>query len=260
MEMEFWGAVIPPGLTMKVEVEEAEEFVHVTQVALAADAKPGRCALTDRRRGDQHVLCTLDKGKCDQVGLTSSWTRSSRSRTTAPTRCTSPACVRPPTASTRPRRRMRSSASPPCSAMEDTGEEEQDTSSDDEGEDSKEGESEGDDSEEEEDGWKRRARIRGLRGGRRPRPARGDVQVRERSRPERGGDEAGAAAARRRRGEDGQLGEQADDVLGQLVDMFKEKNGRDPSEAELAQWAKTLKEAAAEDGDDEDGERGRRRV
>ena len=58
----------------------------------------------------------------------------------------------------------------------------------------------------------------------------------------------------------GQLGEQADDVLGQLVDMFKEKNGRDPSEAELAQWAKTLKEAAAEDGDDEDGERGRRRV
>ena len=46
MEMEFWGAVIPPGLTMKVEVEEAEEFVHVTQVALAADAKPGRCALT----------------------------------------------------------------------------------------------------------------------------------------------------------------------------------------------------------------------
>ena len=24
MEMEFWGAVIPPGMTLKVEVEEAE--------------------------------------------------------------------------------------------------------------------------------------------------------------------------------------------------------------------------------------------
>ena len=42
--------------------------------------------------------------------------------------------------------------------------------------------------------------------------------------------------------------EQADDILGQLVDLFKAENGRDPSEEEMAQWVQTLKEAAAEGG------------
>lgn len=41
--------------------------------------------------------------------------------------------------------------------------------------------------------------------------------------------------------------ENADTVLGQLVDLFKEKNGRDPMDEEVGQWVQTLKEAA-EDG------------
>ena len=70
MESEFWGAVIPPAKTVKVEVDESGEFVLVTQVALGGDAKPGRCALAIRVGGEaEKVLCTLDKGKCDQVGL-----------------------------------------------------------------------------------------------------------------------------------------------------------------------------------------------
>ena len=40
----------------------------------------------------------------------------------------------------------------------------------------------------------------------------------------------------------------ADDILWQLVDLFKAENGRDPSEEEMAQWVQTLKEAAAEGG------------
>ena len=70
MESEFWGAVIPPAKTVKVEVDESGEFVLVTQVALGGDAKPGRCALAIRVGGEaEKVLCTLGKGKCDQVGL-----------------------------------------------------------------------------------------------------------------------------------------------------------------------------------------------
>lgn len=41
--------------------------------------------------------------------------------------------------------------------------------------------------------------------------------------------------------------EEANDILGQLVDLFKEKNGRDPTDEEVGQWVQTLKEAA-EDG------------
>ena len=41
---------------------------------------------------------------------------------------------------------------------------------------------------------------------------------------------------------------QADDILSQLVDLFKAENGRDPTEEEMAQWVQTLKEAAAEGG------------
>ncbi len=68
--MEFWGAIIPPGKTLKVEVDEEDEFVHVTQVALPADAKAGRCALVIKvGDGGSFVLCTLDKTACDQAGL-----------------------------------------------------------------------------------------------------------------------------------------------------------------------------------------------
>ena len=42
--------------------------------------------------------------------------------------------------------------------------------------------------------------------------------------------------------------EEADDILGQLVEMFKAENGREPTEEEVAQWVQTLKEAAAEGG------------
>ena len=42
--------------------------------------------------------------------------------------------------------------------------------------------------------------------------------------------------------------EEADDILGQLVEMFKAENGREPTEEEVAQWVQTLKEAAAEEG------------
>ena len=102
-------------MTLKVEVEEAEEFVHVTQVALAADAKPGRCVPRSSSATGIRTCCAPStRASATRWAWTSSWTRISRSRTTAPTRCTSPACVRPPTASTRPRRRMRSSDSPPC--------------------------------------------------------------------------------------------------------------------------------------------------
>ena len=41
---------------------------------------------------------------------------------------------------------------------------------------------------------------------------------------------------------------QADDIMQQLVEMFVEQNGRDPTEVELAQWMQTLKEAAADGG------------
>jgi GNAT superfamily N-acetyltransferase len=40
---------------------------------------------------------------------------------------------------------------------------------------------------------------------------------------------------------------EADDILGQLVEMFVAENGRDPTDEEISQWVQTLKEAA-EDG------------
>ena len=64
--MEFWGGHRRPD--HEGGGGGAEEFVHVTQVALAADAKPGVALTIVVGDGDQHVLY-LDKGKCDQVGL-----------------------------------------------------------------------------------------------------------------------------------------------------------------------------------------------
>eukprot|EP00227_Mantoniella_beaufortii_P015970 CAMPEP_0197594358 /NCGR_PEP_ID=MMETSP1326-20131121/20380_1 /TAXON_ID=1155430 /ORGANISM="Genus nov. species nov., Strain RCC2288" /LENGTH=180 /DNA_ID=CAMNT_0043160519 /DNA_START=122 /DNA_END=661 /DNA_ORIENTATION=+ len=88
MEAAFWGAVLAPGASLRVDVDKSDsEYVHVTQVALGADAKPGRTALSlsmiDEEEGEgksigkkgakvdkaAHVLCTLDKGKCDQASL-----------------------------------------------------------------------------------------------------------------------------------------------------------------------------------------------
>jgi len=42
--------------------------------------------------------------------------------------------------------------------------------------------------------------------------------------------------------------EEADDIMDQLVEMFMQQNGREPTEAEMAQWMQTLKEAAADGG------------
>jgi hypothetical protein len=74
MEIEFWGAVIPAGKSLKVDVDEADEIVQVSQVALTANAKPGRTPLVIRSAGgdgeaEEFVLCTLEKGKCDQASL-----------------------------------------------------------------------------------------------------------------------------------------------------------------------------------------------
>ena len=58
-----------------------------------------------------------------------------------------------------------------------------------------------------------------------------------------------AAAAADDEEDDAAVGaDQADDLLGQLVDLFKAENGRDPNEEEMTQWVQTLKEAAAEGG------------
>ena len=74
MEMEFWGAVVPPGTSVRVDVSPSDELLHVSQVALPQDAVRGRTALTIRvasESGDaaEHVLCTLEAGVCDQASL-----------------------------------------------------------------------------------------------------------------------------------------------------------------------------------------------
>ena len=140
MEMEFWGAVIPPGMTLKVEVEEAEEFVHVTQVALAADAKPGRCALTIVvGDGDQHVLCTLDKGKCDQVGLDIVVDEKFSLKNNGPNPLHLTGLRQTTDGIDAAEEEDEIERLAAMRAMEDTDDEDQDTSSDDEGEDAEEG-------------------------------------------------------------------------------------------------------------------------
>ena len=42
--------------------------------------------------------------------------------------------------------------------------------------------------------------------------------------------------------------EEADDILAQLVELFKAENGREPTEEEVQQWMQTLKEAAEQGG------------
>jgi hypothetical protein len=42
--------------------------------------------------------------------------------------------------------------------------------------------------------------------------------------------------------------DEADDILSQLVELFKTENGRDPTEEEMAQWVETLKAASEEGG------------
>ncbi|KAK3288444.1 hypothetical protein CYMTET_4079 [Cymbomonas tetramitiformis] len=46
----------------------------------------------------------------------------------------------------------------------------------------------------------------------------------------------------------GPLDDQAADLLGELVELFQERNGREPTEAEMAQWMETIK-AATEQGE-----------
>jgi hypothetical protein len=61
-------------------------------------------------------------------------------------------------------------------------------------------------------------------------------------------DEEGAVEdAAEAKGEAAAGEDEADDILGQLVEMFVAENGRDPTDEEISQWVQTLKEAA-EDG------------
>jgi GNAT superfamily N-acetyltransferase len=61
-------------------------------------------------------------------------------------------------------------------------------------------------------------------------------------------DEEGAVEdAAEAKGEAAAGEDEADDILGQLVEMFVAENGRDPTNEEISQWVQTLKEAA-EDG------------
>ena len=81
MDAEFWGAVIPAGKTLRVDVASDEEYIHVSQVALGASIKDARArttltlAIADDaeasgvREGRRHTLCTLTPGQCEQVGL-----------------------------------------------------------------------------------------------------------------------------------------------------------------------------------------------
>ena len=69
MFVEFWGAAIPSKKKLHVEVNERNEYVHVTQVALPVDAVSGRNSLILRRGDEEYVLCTLDLDKCAQASL-----------------------------------------------------------------------------------------------------------------------------------------------------------------------------------------------
>ena len=226
MEMEFWGAVIPPGKTLKVDVDESDEYVHVTQVALDADAKSGRCALTIRvGDGDERVLCTLEKGRCDQAGLdvVVDATFALRNVGSNPLHLTGLRQTDGIDLAEEDDEIERLAA---MKAMEDTDE---DDDSDDNDSDSDDGEAANVLSQLVDMFKKKNGRD----------PTEEDM-------------EEWAKTLREAAEADGKLSAQADDVLGQLVEMFKEEHGREPSEAEMAQWAKTLKEAADDDDDDDD--------
>ena len=80
MDCEFWGAVIPAGKSIRVDVVADEEYIHVSQVALGANARNGRTTLKLAVADDAEVnggrggekpqtLCTLTRDACDQMGL-----------------------------------------------------------------------------------------------------------------------------------------------------------------------------------------------
>ena len=257
MESEFWGAVIPPAKTVKVEVDESGEFVLVTQVALGGGAKPGGCALAIRVGGEaEKVLCTLDKGKCDQVGLDVIVDATFELRDHGPC-ALHLSGLRQMDGIDEAAEEDEMERLAAMKALEDTDED--DDSGEEEEEDSK-GDSD-DDSDDDSEPQKRSATT--AKGAK---PASSDsedeasdeaadvlaelVEMFARARAEHRRDpteeELGRCAETLREAAeaDGKLAENASDVLAQLVDMFKEKNGREPSEAEMAQWAATLKEAA----------------
>ena len=51
MDSEFWGCVIPAGRAVRVEVATDEEYVHVSQAALGADAREAGRTTGDARGG-----------------------------------------------------------------------------------------------------------------------------------------------------------------------------------------------------------------
>ena len=264
MESEFWGAVIPPAKTVKVEVDESGEFVLVTQVALGGDAKPGRCALAIRVGGEaEKVLCTLDKGKCDQVGLDVIVDATFELRNHGPC-ALHLSGLRQMDGIDEAAEEDEMERLAAMKALEDTDED------DDSGEEEEEEDSEGDSDDDSDDDSEPQKRSATTAKGAKPASSDSEDEAsdeaadvlgelvemfRAEHRRDPTEEELGrwAETLREAAEADGKLAENASDVLAQLVDMFKEKNGREPSEAEMAQWAATLKEAAAAD-DDADAE------
>eukprot|EP00897_Mesotaenium_endlicherianum_P001019 jgi/Mesen1/10918/ME000095S10254 len=68
----FIGLEVPPGKSGAVPEEEFQgcKYVHITQVALGADAKDNDRTVVEVSTGEQKVVIgTLHKGRCDQIQL-----------------------------------------------------------------------------------------------------------------------------------------------------------------------------------------------
>ena len=93
MDSEFWGCVIPAGRAVRVEVATDEEYVHVSQAALGADARAGRTTVTlavaddaeasGARDGARHALCALTRDASASISSVRSPSRRSRASVVA---------------------------------------------------------------------------------------------------------------------------------------------------------------------------------
>ena len=71
MDSEFWGCVIPAGRAVRVEVATDEEYVHVSQAALGADARAGRTTVTLAVADDAEASGAAAAGGDDNRGAES---------------------------------------------------------------------------------------------------------------------------------------------------------------------------------------------
>lgn len=61
-EADFWAVALPPGKKVAVKLaDEADELVHITQVALGPSARRGAHAVSVEMEGKRYYLGTLDK-------------------------------------------------------------------------------------------------------------------------------------------------------------------------------------------------------